>query len=180
MGVRRKYIRQVVNQLLDEHGEMKAAVNVERIAEAMGAIISRTVVEDELSGFIYRPGPSTAIIGVNQSHHENRQRFTIAHELGHMLLHAGDAVRWDRRLQFRREPDDPDEDPEDEEVEANYFAAELLMPARFLEKDLLNYEFGDFMDNKFEKDVLVPLARDYKVSKQAMTIRLKDLGYIEM
>lgn len=178
MAVRRKHIRQVVNQLLEDHQIEQAPVQVEDVACAMGADISRMEVEDDLSGFIIRQGAAGTLIGVNQRHHPNRQRFTIAHELGHMVLHTGDPVHWDFRLRFRRDTTDPDEQPDEDEVEANYFAAELLMPVRFLLRDLEQYDFEDFMDDEFEDRVLGPLAKQYQVSKQAMAIRLQNLGYI--
>jgi Zn-dependent peptidase ImmA (M78 family) len=176
MGVRRKYIRQVVKQLLESHRVDDAPVPVDKIAIAEGADIRHARVEDDLSGFIYRQGPAGAIIGVNEGHHPNRQRFTVAHELGHMLLHSADTVRTDLRLRFRRDQSVPSP----EEVEANHFAAELLMPEQFLERDLDHYDFSDFMDDTFEDRVLEPLATKYGVSKQAMTIRLQSLGYIFM
>lgn len=180
MAIRRKHIRQVVNQLLEDHGVEQAPVLVEEMAARMGANINRMEVEDNLSGFLFRQGAAGTIIGVNQRHHHNRQRFTIAHELGHMVLHTGDPVHWDYRLRFRRESSDPDEQPDGDEVEANYFAAELLMPVHFLMRDLQQYDFEDFMDDEFEERVLLPLANQYQVSKQAMAIRLQTLGYITL
>ncbi|USK87293.1 ImmA/IrrE family metallo-endopeptidase [Peribacillus asahii] len=42
-------------------------------------------------------------ISVNKNHSRQRQRFTIAHELGHFLLHKGTAIHVDRnfRVNFR-------------------------------------------------------------------------------
>ena len=57
---------------------------------------------------------------MNTNHPAVRQRFTLAHELGHAVLHHGS-----KHIDYRRNfsaPDDP------REVEANKFAAELLMP----------------------------------------------------
>ncbi|WP_246413020.1 ImmA/IrrE family metallo-endopeptidase [Rhizobium indicum] len=57
-----------------------------------------------------------------------------------------------------------------EEVEANAFAASLLMPQQFLQQDLRD-RFVDVEDEAMIKD----LARTYHVSVQAMTIRIATL-----
>jgi Zn-dependent peptidase ImmA (M78 family) len=65
---------------------------------------------------------------------------------------------------------------DDEEKEANLFAAELLMPAAFLDRDLRGKEFDLLVDN----NLLVKLAKKYKVSVQALTFRLAYLRYISL
>jgi Zn-dependent peptidase ImmA (M78 family) len=61
-----------------------------------------------------------------------RQRFTIGHELGHLTLHHGHDLILERlvRLNFRDATSSTAND--EEEIEANHFAAELLMPHDFL------------------------------------------------
>ena len=61
------------------------------------------------------------------------------------------------------------------EKEANYFAAELLMPAKFLRQELEGKRLDLFDDS----GTLEKLAKKYKVSVQALTIRLTNLGYIK-
>ena len=118
-----------------------------------------------------------AVIGANKSHHPYRQRFTIAHELGHFLLHEGQDVHLDEsRGAFRvnlRSPESARGEDNDEK-EANLFAAELLMPAIFLEQDLQ----GEDLDLLGDSEFLEKLAKKYKVSIQALTFRLAYLGYI--
>jgi Zn-dependent peptidase ImmA (M78 family) len=65
------------------------------------------------------------------------------------------------------------EGTDDEEKEANLFAAELLMPAKFIERDIL--EIGTF--DIFNESGIEDLAARYGVSIQAMTFRLAYLGY---
>lgn len=67
-------------------------------------------------------------IFINGDESLNRQRFTCAHELGHAVLHHKDSV--DKHIAFRI-----DGNYDDEEKEANIFAACLLMPGEYL-KDL--------------------------------------------
>jgi Zn-dependent peptidase ImmA (M78 family) len=117
------------------------------------------------------------VIGVDRSQAKHRQRFTIAHELGHLLMHPGRSVivehlRRPARVNFRDARSGLATDRE--EIEANQFAAGLLMPRRFLEND---YEG---MAERFDDDdVPARLARKYQVSEQAMRFRLMNLAFID-
>lgn len=178
MTVRRKLIRQMVEGLLARHNVAHAAVPVDQIARAYDIHIKLDEVDDQLSGFLLRDRKSKrTIIGANKSHHPHRQRFTIAHELGHFLLHEGQTVHLDEKVgAFRVNLRSADlaAGEDDEEKEANLFAAELLMPATFLEVDLRGKDFDLLADGK----LLEKLAKKYKVSVQALTFRLAYLGYI--
>jgi Zn-dependent peptidase ImmA (M78 family) len=150
------------------------------LARDLGAEVKYEPTDENLSGFILRNRKEgRAFIGVNSTHHPNRQRFTIAHEVGHFLLHDHDAIHVDRgecglRVRLRNEESSKGDD--DYEKEANLFAAEVLMPAMFLEQDLAPLEGA----NLFDEDVLRPLAGKYGVSSQALTFRLANLGYVKL
>ena len=174
--VRRKYIRALVQRLLAEHHVQAAPVAVVAIAKAVGVEVQATPVKDDLSGFLYRNRQgNSAIIGVNANQHPKRQNFTAAHELGHFLLHDSDAVHVDRDFKVWLRSDASSKGTDDEEKEANLFAAELLMPAHFLARDVQEIDTIDLLDEK----VLQELAGKYGVSTQAMTFRLAYLGYVE-
>ena len=180
MAVRRKQIRQQVEMLLSRHKVAHGPVPVDAIARALGIQINLDKVDDNLSGFLVRDRKNSgAVIGANKSHHPHRQRFTIAHELGHFLLHAGQDVHLDEssgafRVNLRSSESASGED--NDEKEANLFAAELLMPAAFLKEDLRGVDFDLLGDSDF----LEKLAKKYKVSIQALTFRLAYLGYITL
>jgi Zn-dependent peptidase ImmA (M78 family) len=177
MTIRRKHISGVVNRLLNQHGIQAAPVPVEDIARSLGARVERTPADDELSGFLYQQKNSKlTIIGVNENHHPNRQAFTIAHELGHSLLHDVDDVHVDRNFRIKLRNSASSKGENVEEMEANLFAAELLMPTSFLKKDLKTIEDVDLVD----EGVISKLAGRYGVSTQAMTIRLSHLGYVRL
>jgi Zn-dependent peptidase ImmA (M78 family) len=181
MPVRRKFIREVVERLLDEHAIKQAPVHAEHIAKRLKIDVKFEEAEDDLSGFLFRdPTSNKAIIGVNASHHENRKRFTLAHELGHFILHEGQTVHIDenpKKLPFRINLRDEEsaKGSDDDEKEANLFAAELLMPAKFLERDLKGKDI-----DLLEEGQLSDLATKYKVSIQALSFRLANLGYREL
>ena len=175
MSIRRKQIRETVERLLDEHGVKQGAVPVEKIVRSMGIEVKLDNVDDDLSGFLFRED-GRAVIGANKSHHPNRRRFTIAHELGHFLLHEGEVVHLDEvpasfTVDFRDNLSSRGED--DNEKEANLFAAELLMPEKFLRQELQGKRVDLFGDG----DLLEKLAEKYKVSVQALTFRLSYLNY---
>ncbi len=156
-------------ELLREHGITAPAVDAGALAEALGISVQYERLADDMSGVLLVEG-GTAKVAINDSHHRNRQRFTLAHEIGHVLLHAGeDGLFVDRRF-FRNEWSSKGELRE--EIEANAFAASLLMPRRFVAQCI---EPGAGIT---DLDVF-RLATRFEVSEQAMTLRLVKLGFIE-
>lgn len=186
MRIRKKHIRSVVERLLANNAISGAPVPLEKIAQILGVVVRHTPTEDNLSGFLVRDsGNGRALIGINQNQPLNRQRFSIAHEIGHFLLHAGQDVYVDGRtesgLKVSLRDDESSTGTNPEEIEANVFAAELLMPAVFLAEDIVSYGPLDFMDDEEMLDgVLDSLAKKYQVSKQAITYRLVNLEYVRM
>ena len=185
MPVRRRHIRSLVEQLLATHGVRTAAVDVELIAAALNAQIHNETADDNLSGFLIRDVESRrALIGVNSTHSAARKRFTIAHEIGHLLLHEGDVLHVDQRegvdlgLRVKRRDPESSLGSDDEEKEANFFAAELLMPTSFLKVDLSDMEADAAQDE--DEDIIKALADQYEVSVQAMTFRLTNLGLLHL
>lgn len=170
---REQLIKKKAAELLEENGITDAPVDVQSIAESLKISIRRTPTEDELSGFLLRKEGGPTLIGVNTNHHPNRQRFTIAHEIGHYVLHQHSDLHVDRVVvKLRSELSSKGEDSE--EIEANRFAAELLMPQVMLENDIQELPSSDLNDER----VIQQLAKRYGVSANAMTNRLNTLGYI--
>jgi Zn-dependent peptidase ImmA (M78 family) len=164
-------------QVLAELGIKSPPTPLEKIAKAQGALIRYAPLDDELSGMVYIKD-GVPIIGVNSLHHPNRQRFTIAHELGHLLLHRvklSNEVHVDKEfsafegIRLNRDAKST-MGTEDIEIEANQFAAELLMPRAFIEEALTGKQFD--IDN--EKPI-EDLAKKFRVSKQALEYRIRSL-----
>lgn len=172
MAIRKQKIEKVANEILERMGIQSPKVNVRLIAQKLGLQVRLQALEDSsISGFLYRDGES-CIIGVNASQAPVRQRFTIAHEIGHYLLH-GSLLHVDRSFVHMRD-NRASEGTHTEEIEANTFAACLLMPQDFLALDVERFPGLDISGPEFEK-----LARDtYGVSPQALTLRLTNLGFI--
>lgn len=164
----------VAKQLLKDSHITKAPVRVELIARRIGATVHYEPFDGDISGMVYR-NKDRVIIGVNSLHHPNRQRFTIAHEIGHVLLHKGTEVYIDRTYRVNMRNNVSSQAIDKDEIEANRFAASLLMPEHMLVQDLKDVEI-DFAS----EDDLADLAAKYEVSLQAMTIRLSNLELISV
>ena len=173
MAIRRRRIQLLVDELLSENAVDEAPVPVSAIARAQGARIYFDKLEGDMSGFLFRDAQQM-VIGVNTIHSKTRQNFTIAHEIGHLLLHDQEQMHIDREFRVRLRDDVSSQGTDDAEREANLFAASLLMPKEFLKKDLSKEDYVDILDDAF----LRGLGRKYGVSTQALVNRLKNLGYI--
>jgi Zn-dependent peptidase ImmA (M78 family) len=175
MAVRRRKIRELAQRLVTEAGINQAPVPVWEIARAKGARIVPDSLEGDLSGFLYRDA-AQKVIGVNTQHATVRQNFTVAHELAHLLLHDHEQLHVDRAFPtVRLRNDVSSQGVDDAEKEANLFAAEILMPERFLQHDLAGRSSLDLYD----EDFIPQLAEKYGVSVQALMYRLQYLGYVE-
>jgi Zn-dependent peptidase ImmA (M78 family) len=146
-------------EVLKLYWDKKFPVNVEAIAKAVGMEVRKIPNLPYSGAFEIEGGKPVCII--NASDATVRQRFTIAHEIGHFLLKHDPSHR-DGPEQFSVENKDP------REIAANRFAAELLMPADAIR--LLVFEKG-ISD-------LVKLATKANVSQVAMQYRLKNLGLV--
>jgi len=116
------------------------------------------------------------VIGVNSEHSRTRQRFTIAHELGHLLLHADEEFHIDEKRPLARRDDVSSQATDAREIEANQFAAELLMP-----KALVGASVEALIEADPEisvEEAIDELANAYRVSTLAMTHRLTNLKII--
>jgi Zn-dependent peptidase ImmA (M78 family) len=161
-------------KVLETHGVSKAPVNVERVAKRYADVMYKAL-DEEVSGALVPLEAGRYAILVNDSQAVVRQRFTIAHELGHLILHAYTAPHADRVFRFRDAQSS--QGIAAEEIQANQFASELLMPKTLLLEHLQAtdaLEFAPNDDSAFDR-LILELASKFEVSKQAMTIRLSSL-----
>jgi Zn-dependent peptidase ImmA (M78 family) len=163
-------LKETVERLLKKSRITKPPIPIERIAEDHGLDVRLAPFDGDLSGALIRSEDET-YIGVNSSHHPNRQRFTIAHELAHYFLHTGLRVHIDKDFWVNWRDENSSKAVKWEEIEANRFASELLMPTDFVIRDINRLRRLDSHTPQF-------LAKRYKVSPQAMQIRLTILGLV--
>ena len=145
-----------------EH-QIEAPVKVSSVAKALGLIVRASTLPAGISGEI-RPDPDRPgnyIIRVNRHDSAPRQRFTVAHEIGHYLLHKDQIARGiqDDAL-YRSTLSDQ------REAEANRMAADILMPADLVEDAIARARILGV------EDVTPYLAAQFEVSEAAMKIRL--------
>lgn len=171
MPARPRYSRisREVSNLLRRAGIEAAPVPVEEIAALVGARVTYNDFQNEISGLLLRRSQSV-VIGVASEQSKARQRFTIAHEIGHLLLHEGEELHVDADFRVNLRSSASSRADDVTEIEANAFAASLLMPIDFLKKDVARMRI-DVEDC----DQLEQLADKYGVSSQAMVFRLINL-----
>ena len=123
-----------------------------------------------------------ANIGYNPSESKVRQRYTLAHELGHFVLHYNDNKtfvdneKFYQFKMFRSGKLNLSNSELECEREANAFAAALLMPQTLLNKELEAYEGFDLSDST----MITELAKKFEVSTQAMSFRIFNLVESEL
>jgi Zn-dependent peptidase ImmA (M78 family) len=160
--------KEAAGEILRRFGS-QVPVDVTSVVKAHGITVLVEDVEVSLSGMLVIKPEHTYVV-LNQLHPTGRMRFSLAHELGHYLLHRDTSSVFidETPLFYRDERSKEGTDPL--EVEANAFAAELLMP-----EDVLRAEFGANPLSAEDEDGIRELAARYGVSSAAMVNRLKNL-----
>jgi Zn-dependent peptidase ImmA (M78 family) len=149
-------------------------IDVHRVVRALGLRVVYESLGPEVYGLlIWCPKP--AVICVNREVPEPKQRMVIAHEMGH--VHLGHEfgpdqyVHVDRRWDRYRDCIAPGLSEQD--MEANQFAGELVMPTKLLQEAVAKYGNAPLTEEHMQE-----LAAKFDVSEQSMTIRLSRLGLI--
>lgn len=151
-----------LRETLEAH-QLDAPVKLASIARALGLTIKAATLDVGISGELRpdRDNPGQFIIRVNRHDSTRRQRFTVAHEMGHFLLHRdhiGDGISDD--VLYRSSLSDR------REAEANRIAADILMPDELIARARRRAE------ELGVDDVVGYLAEQFDVSEAAMRIRL--------
>jgi Zn-dependent peptidase ImmA (M78 family) len=173
--MRKRYAQEMdrrATDLLRKLDLFQVPVNVQAVAERLGANVVFDDLEDEVSGFLLKE-KNVVTIAINKAHHQNRQRFTIAHECGHLELHATgqeDQLWVDKAYLFFRDSQSSTGD-QLAEIQANQFAAGLLMPEALVRAHIEDVAALSDVD-------IFRLSMRFEVSEQAMTLRLVSLGLI--
>lgn len=136
-------------------------LDVEKLVQFIpGVRLEYVNMDSTLSGSLSKQG-DIWLIRVNQLHSKTRQRFSIAHELGHFIYHKDDEKEFVDTTFFRGLNSD------NLEYTANKFASELLMPEE---------QVRQLIDKDNVRGV-AELAAKFNVSSAAMLYRVKELNY---
>lgn len=161
-------IERRARDILRDHGMLDMPVDPVRLANALGIrVFNAKFGEENVSGLIAVRARVPSIY-VNADDHPVRKRFTVAHEVGHFVLHLlghdGDFVDTSDNLRTIADPDAAWTAERRMEWEANVFASALLM-----EEELVRRKWEEIGE-------LEGLARWFQVSMPAMAYRLESLG----
>lgn len=135
-------------------------IKVGAIANAFGIEVKKSTLAAGISGEI-KEVDGSVVIRVNRHDVKERQRFTLAHEIAHFLLHRdriGDGITDD--ILYRSGLSDA------QEAEANRLAADIVMPWSLIQRTLEKYS-----DLKLEERI-EKVAQEAEISTTAIKIRL--------
>lgn len=138
------------------------------IQEAFGIDVVVTELGEGFDGLAVATETAKLII-VDASANSARQRFTMAHELGHLLASDDQQVHEDADIYSAASKKG------ESEVRANAFAAALLMP----ETKIREWAKSVAVDGEAKEADFCVLATDLRVSPSALSYRLKNLGLID-
>jgi Zn-dependent peptidase ImmA (M78 family) len=165
--------RNQAEALIDSFGIKQAPVDVAGVAKQLGLNVVFADLGEDISGVLIT-GPQGSSIAIRKSDPEPRRRFSIAHETAHYCLRhqfePGEHVHVDRGHLISHRSQRSSTGTDAKEIEANQFAACLLMPSRLLRESVKSLNTEQLYDSH-----VTALAKEFQVSEQAMTIRLSTL-----
>ncbi|NOW46687.1 hypothetical protein FHW96_002847 [Novosphingobium sp. SG751A] len=159
-----RHLPERVRELIKQFHDV-APVRLPDLARALGVPVKAATLAPGISGEVRPDGNGGFIARINRHDPKKRQRFSVAHELAHVLLHADqigegitDDVLYRSTLSNRVE------------AEANRLAADILMP------DDLVLEYLEIAEERGGAGLIIYLAEAFSVSEAAMKIKLDQLG----
>lgn len=144
------------------------SIDVTKLANDMNISVYGYAFDDNLSGAVTKPEDGTVAIYINDKDPLTRQRFSIAHELAHYVLHQ-DIL--DKEGIIHRDKYDKSK----REEEANRFAEEILMPEKLVKSYLEDQDVS--FETTITARIIDALSRKFKVSNYVAIIRLRNLSY---
>ena len=163
----RRMINSLAEDVLSAYNISVPIGNIDEIVEKLGGTIQKEAFFSD--GAVEKEGNGFKII-VSPFQDEKRERFTIAHELGHLFLHMG--YRTNNELWEKQENNIYHRIGNSEkEYQANEFAAAFLMPATEYLAVLNKVSEGNMVDTS-------KIAEYFNVSIEAAANRGKFLGYL--
>lgn len=155
LGPRKAVAKKLAQKVIKETGISSAPVSLQKVIEhlkkSLNLEVMKVTLTEKISGLLVvceDVEKESMTIGFNADKPWCHRRFTIAHEIGHIMMNHTCSGNTN--------------DKSDNETEANNFAAELLIPTKFIKED-------------FKKIPNIPeLCKLYRVSGESMAIKLGD------
>ena len=142
-------------------------VKLGALARDLGISVKLSTLKPGISGHIRREGEDLYVIRINRHEARERQRFTLAHEISHYLLHRDVIDKFgeiEDNILYRSGAS------EQKEYEANRLAADLVMPHKAVQSVL------EAMKPLASEEVIDQMAETFQVSKAAMEVRLSTIA----
>ncbi len=176
--MRQSEVEKKAIEFCNDNGIDSYPVEIIKICNNYGLKVFEEYLPRDVSGLIvvddkiWQKYETNQFILVNLADSAVRRRFTIAHELAHYILH-----RNGNKLYAHRDSDVEGVIKSSIEREANFFAANVLMPEKLIEEKVEDVKQG--VGDKVPNFVLVKEISDYfAVSESAAEVRLKQLDII--
>lgn len=129
--------------------------NIIQLLELHGVIVVEIDAFEKFDGVSFSTEEGYPVIVINRNFSNDRKRFSIAHELGHIIMHVAGNF--------------PIPKHRDKENEANKFASEFLMPKDSIRNSIRNLKISD----------LIGLKNYWLCSMASIIRRAKDLNCID-
>lgn len=157
-------------KILEDYQNEEPPINLSKLAKKLNLSIYGKSLNKDISGAILKTIDGNYIIYVNTDEPFRRQRFTVAHEIAHFILHKdeidkqlkGNLTELKNGIMYRSKLSNI------YETQANQLASEILIPIGKLKDYIINKKINNINE----------LSDIFKVSKHAMQIRLRQGGNI--
>ena len=160
------------DEILETLGVAEPPIPIHKVVRHLGLQLQHTELGDDVSGVLVVRG-GHGLIGVNITDSRVRQRFSIAHECGHYVLHRRSAKLFIDKTYLAFRDGRSSTGQYRQERDANAFAAALLMPESMLRSVLEAKQYDVEDENDLDE-----FARTFEVSRQALTYRIANLGLL--
>ncbi len=174
--MRNSEIKSRAEKFCEKNGINTFPVEIVRICKENGLQVFEEYLDSEISGLIvvddkkWDKYKTNQFISVNLADSAVRRRFTIAHELAHFVLHRNGS-----KLYAHRDFSGDGAVKSRMEQEANYFAANVLMPEKLVRENVEDIRAGVW--GRLPNFVLIKeIADNFVVSESAAEVRLRQLG----
>ncbi len=177
-----------LRELSDKHGfDISPPIDLEKILELLNVKLDESIDFEKIdtagSVSIRDGGVPTVWVNPLENNYEPRKRFTIAHEIGHLIRHIDPDIGVREFIDTKKTLNRKDSYWDTKEYEANNFAARLLMPVDLL-KEYGNNIISEYKTKTGKNGIPVKIFIDrmaelFHVSEPAMKYRLKNIGAIK-
>ena len=157
-----KYAREMARKILKDYSLKSVPTDLKKIFDALGFEYVELDDPEDVDGMIVKVGDKPSIVVINVKKPLARQRFTLAHELGHLFLNHNERDMYDAETAREQSDYFSTYNKAPKEIEADVFASELLIPFEHIKK------YHDRISD------IEWLSQTFQVSKAAMIVAIEN------